>query len=185
MAFNSLRGRELNTPIIPKWAEMQVQFHKYGNHVLLCWISFRKHKHTLSFFMFLDTGMAQVIELLTLGRHEPHGLVQERCNSSALAMELRLSCTSSLNLFIPNSKYHGCWWPGDTRSQGISSYCIDLVLRGYSSLNTRGIDIEVYYDILAYEASTKSVIKSIVSGGGQWGIVCCFRPVHHNQWLSQ
>ena len=32
------------------------------------------------------------------------------------------------DLCILLSQYHGCWWPGDTRSQGISSHDIDLVI---------------------------------------------------------
>ena len=31
------------------------------------------------------------------------------------------------DLHIPQSQYHGCWCPGDVRSQGISSHDIDLV----------------------------------------------------------
>ena len=31
-------------------------------------------------------------------------------------------------MFILHSQYHGCWCPGDARSQGISSHGIDLVL---------------------------------------------------------
>ena len=40
------------------------------------------------------------------------------------------------NLFMPHSQDHSCWWPGDTRSQGISRYGIDLVLLKYSTCNT-------------------------------------------------
>ena len=35
--------------------------------------------------------------------------------------------------FILHIQYHGCWWPSDTRSQGISSHHIDVVLPDYSS----------------------------------------------------
>ena len=66
-------------------------------------------------------------------------LVQERRNSSALTMELCLSCTKpltwascyfqSLQTWLFNclfsSQYLGCWWPGDARSQGISNHDID------------------------------------------------------------
>ena len=31
------------------------------------------------------------------------------------------------------SQYHGCWWFGDSRSQDISSHCIDLVFSALSS----------------------------------------------------
>ena len=32
-------------------------------------------------------------------------------------------------LFILHTQYHGCWWPGNARSQGINSHGIDLCLR--------------------------------------------------------
>ena len=32
------------------------------------------------------------------------------------------------NIFTVHSQYHGCWSPGDSRSQGISSICIDIGL---------------------------------------------------------
>ena len=35
--------------------------------------------------------------------------------------------------FIPFGQCHDCWWPSDTRSQGISSQAINLVLRKYSN----------------------------------------------------
>ena len=35
------------------------------------------------------------------------------------------------------SQYHGCWWPGDPRSQGISSNDIDLAKQEYSRLSNR------------------------------------------------
>ena len=41
------------------------------------------------------------------------------------------------DLFVLLSQYRGCWWPGDARSQGISSHGIDLVLSEYFSLSTR------------------------------------------------
>ena len=40
------------------------------------------------------------------------------------------------NLFIQQSQYHGCWWPGDSRSQGISNHSIDLDFQKYSSIRT-------------------------------------------------
>ena len=43
------------------------------------------------------------------------------------------------DLLIRHSQNHGCWWPGDARSQGISNRGIDPVLLKYSSLNTKGL----------------------------------------------
>ena len=34
------------------------------------------------------------------------------------------------DLFILHNQYLGCWWPGDIKSQGISSHGIDLLLHG-------------------------------------------------------
>ena len=54
-------------------------------------------------------------------------------------------CTGSSNPFswktgtihpTTCTQYHGSWLPGDTRSQGISSYGIDPVLPGHSGLST-------------------------------------------------
>ena len=41
------------------------------------------------------------------------------------------------NLFVLLSQYHGCWWPGDTGSQGISSHDMDLILSEYADVNSR------------------------------------------------
>ena len=82
------------------------------------------------------------------------GLVQERCNSIANALELHLSCTNppkwrgiyiwccfliwkyhrlwkftseeNDNVSISHSQYCGCWWSGDISSHGISSHDADL-----------------------------------------------------------
>ena len=35
-------------------------------------------------------------------------------------------------------QYHGCWWPGDTKHQGISRKGIALVIPEYSSFSTKG-----------------------------------------------
>ena len=56
------------------------------------------------------------------------GLMHERHNSSANALELCFSCINPFHLIsflieekdLPfwHNQYIGCWWPGDTRSQG-------------------------------------------------------------------
>ena len=56
--------------------------------------------------MLLDTKMAQAMEILSREHKELHPILHNR--------------------------YHGCWWPGDARSQGISSNSIDLVILEYS-----------------------------------------------------
>ena len=45
------------------------------------------------------------------------------------------------DLLILQSQYHGCWCPGDTRSQGISSHGIELVWRDYSDRRVNRADI--------------------------------------------
>ena len=35
---------------------------------------------------------------------------------------------SIANPVILHNQYHGCWWPGDARRQGISSHSADLIL---------------------------------------------------------
>ena len=42
--------------------------------------------------------------------------------------------------YIPHGWYHCCWWPGDARSQGISSHGIDLVLLEYSCFSTQSFN---------------------------------------------
>ena len=38
-----------------------------------------------------------------------------------------------------DSQYNGCWWPGDPRSQGISSHGIDIVILEYCSFSPRSV----------------------------------------------
>ena len=51
--------------------------------------------------------------------------------------ELKSFLTENKDWFVPQSQHHGCWWPGDTWSQGISSHGIHIVLSEYSALSTR------------------------------------------------
>ena len=41
------------------------------------------------------------------------------------------------DLFILCRQYHGCWWPGNARSQGISSNDIGLVILECSGLSKK------------------------------------------------
>ena len=56
----------------------------------------------LHLMSFLHTDMAQVVEIL--------------------------SCVRQELTYIPHSRYDGCWWPGDERSQGISIHDIDYLV---------------------------------------------------------
>ena len=44
------------------------------------------------------------------------------------------------DLFILHDQCYGCWWPGDARSQGISSHGIDLLLPECPSFSTRRVN---------------------------------------------
>ena len=47
------------------------------------------------------------------------------------------------HLYCTHHQYYGCWWPGATRSQGISSHGIDLGHPEYSSFNASGLSRKV------------------------------------------
>ena len=53
------------------------------------------------------------------------------------------------NIHIAHGQYHGCWWPGDARSHGISSHGIDLNFLEYSGLSTRRVSVK-RYTVLMY-----------------------------------
>ena len=49
-------------------------------------------------------------------------------------------CVTRPQWVILDHQYHGCWWPGDTRSHGINSYsAISLLWLGYSGYNMRKV----------------------------------------------
>ena len=54
----------------------------------------------------LLTGGTKPLPELVLTNYQYDGLVQERRNSSVLAMELRLSCTNPSNKILRNSSQH-------------------------------------------------------------------------------
>ena len=50
-----------------------------------------------------------------------------------------------------NKEYHGCWWPGDTRSQVNSSHAIELDLLGYSGsgiIRVNACNVISWWDVL-------------------------------------
>ena len=73
------------------------------------------------------------------------GSVKERCNSSALAMELRLSCTNPSKYSPQNTKSRlntfNCWWPGATGSQCISRYLKYHIFSDFFSLGNGNITL--------------------------------------------
>ena len=60
--------------------------------------------------------------------------------------------------FILHSQYHGCWWPNNERSQGISSHGIDLILQEYFNVSTTRVNPMLY---LHYSNDTKQDHKTI------------------------
>ena len=74
---------------------------------------FMKHKIYLHLLKFVNIEVAEVIEILSSGRQEPS-----------------------------YPAHHYCWWPDDTRSQGIRSNSIDapggalppIAIRGCAAL---------------------------------------------------
>ena len=79
---------------------------------------------------------------------------------------------------VSYSQYHGCWWPGDMRSQNISSHSIDLVCWSYSGFSTKR------FNSLApgrSEYDSKYVIFNLVL------LIGIFRSSHDNalRWMPQ
>ena len=60
--------------------------------------------------------------------------ISQHCNSSTS------TTVEDKDLLILYIAYHG-WWPGDTRSQGISNHGVDLVLLEYSSFSTNRVKL--------------------------------------------
>ena len=80
--------------------------------------------------------------------------------------------------YLSYSQYHGCWWPGDMRSQSISSHGIDLVCWDYSGFSTKR------FNSLTpgrSEYDSKYVIFNLVL------LIGIFRSSHDNalQWMPQ
>ena len=44
------------------------------------------------------------------------------------------------NFTVMHIQYRGCWWPGDTRCQGINSHGVELVCTEYSISQMRRVN---------------------------------------------
>ena len=88
-------------PILRHWMVCEAKQMNIHLHLLWWIFSGTKIKYHLHFTSFLPFKMFQVIEIYSKGGQEYFS--------------------------IALCKYHGCWWPGCEKSQGISSYGIDLV----------------------------------------------------------
>ena len=60
------------------------------------------------------------------------------------------------DLLILYTQYHGCWWPGDARSQAINNHGIDLICLEYCSFSTSRLQ-----QFLTWAIELVSVIKQI------------------------
>ena len=83
------------------------------NH-FLCWIVLREHRYVFTFCII-----------------SPHG--NGTCSWKS-------SLIKDNDPFIQHTKYYDFWWPGDRRSQIISSYGIYIVLLEYFGLSTRNFN---------------------------------------------
>ena len=73
-----------------------------------------------------------VLENMKIYLHIPHHSAMLQHHRS-----LKLTLKEDENIHIAQSQYHGCLWLGGGKSQGISSYDIDLICSESSSLHTR------------------------------------------------
>ena len=61
-----------------------------------------------------------------------------------------------------NSQYHGCWYPGDKRSQGISSNGTDLVIPENSGLGNRRVRYVSYFELKNYTCVSLSQLLHVI-----------------------
>ena len=82
-------------------------------------------------------------------------------------------CLKHKDLHILSTQYHGYWWPGDARSQGISGNGIELVLQEYHSLNTRRVN-HTHSSMVSHPGSIIwSFWYSEPNINGQWNYMYC------------
>ena len=60
-----------------------------------------------------------------------------------------LSGTGARTCPFQHSQYHGCWWAGDARHQGISNHDIDLIKPRWLSRRTLRVKSNVLFNPLA------------------------------------
>ena len=82
--------------------------------------SYKKYYWCTEFFFWENIKMYLHYHFLTLGR----------CKKLKYFLW-------NMKYHLSYGQYHGCWWPGDTRSQVISSQVIDIILQECSGFNTR------------------------------------------------
>ena len=85
--------------------------------------------------------------------------------------------------FIQHCQYHGCWWPGDAKSRGISSHGSDPFRLQYSSLTIRLVkSFKSFFFLLPM-----SIIFSVFLCTGRYicpralGWLQLINPIYHGQ----
>ena len=122
----------------PQWVKDHIRYIHVLNHIL-----------DLALLMYMILTLQQQYILSVLHSqyyvcwctvHQTTGIDPQSLNIPSLASEeLKSFIMEDNDLFTIQNQYHGCWCPGDTRSQGISSHGIDLVFPEYSGFNKRRV----------------------------------------------
>ena len=68
---------------------------------------------------------------------------------------------SGKDMVILHSWYYDYWWPGNTRSQGISSHGIDLFHKRHSVLSTRRVQWYILHDAVKFKKNMVKFHKNI------------------------
>ena len=76
------------------------------------------------------------------------------------------------NQHVSQSHYHGCWWLGDRRNQGISSIGIDLICMDISVARMGRVMYPVEVNALARGSSFKNAIFKLINQNSSWGTQC-------------
>ena len=91
------------------------------NHIHMCWICLEKHEHLFAFHTF------HIIPLHWNG------------------IGIKFFLLEFKGLPMSHCQRHGCWWPGDEGSQGISSHGVDPVSLEYSKPCTVRVKFFIHY----------------------------------------
>ena len=84
------------------------------------WVNYISQPITEGFILFTlyVLNIATKLETCIYNFYRSSSLTLHRCLKSFLMQDK--------HLLILHSQYHGCWWPGDTRSQGVNNHVSDL-----------------------------------------------------------
>ena len=65
-------------------------------------------------------------------------------------MQLKSFLKEDKDRFILHSQYHGCWWPGNTRSQGISSVVLTQLCQNIPVSAREGLTLASYLQTVLF-----------------------------------